>query len=284
MVDTFQNLNRTIYQDEIAQDFERTKAALPMTTNPTGIMHGDVIKWDVTGLSGSAKTRGRDGNLVRGQLPFSQVSTNLVTEYSEKFTINEPDAFVSNPQVRGVYSSKSIAQCNRAKDQLVVDTLDATSVVYNSGTAVTFSSLATCTGVLTTLWENDVPADDYKTWVLLTVKAAAQLMRIPEFKSRDYVDLMPAQNGLPARRYVRWLDANWMTFNGLTGRTGATAKCYVYHSDAIGHQTGGEPEGHAYYDEKEDRYEHWAKIKHAAATVLPRGVMRVLHDDTAALA
>lgn len=283
MVATYQSLNRTIFNDEIKEDFERTKTKLLQCVNSSGVKAGDTVKWDTTGLSGSAKTRGRDGNIVRGQLPFAPVSATLSEEFSDKFVINDFDAFVSNPNIRATYSSKSIAQCNRAIDQKIVDTLDSTSVQFAAGAAQTLSTLAVATGILTTLWEKDVPADDGKTWVLLTVKAGAQLMKINEFKSSDFVTVRPAENGLPAVGYRRWLDANWMTFNGLTNRTANNAKCYAFHESALGHNIDGPPEGHAYWYEPEHRWEHYSLIRHAAAPVLPRGILQVIHDDTAAL-
>lgn len=285
MVQTYSQTDRTIFKNEIAEDFERTKSVLPMTFNSEGIKSGKTFQWDVAGLSGSAKQRGRDGNLVRGAQVFSKVTADIVEEFSEKLTIDDIDAFTGNPNLRGVLGKKTIAQCVRATDQKCVDILDATSVEYNaSGSAITLSSLANCMKIRDALFLNDVPADDGRVTFLITLPAASQLMRIPEFKSRDYIDLMPAQNGLPARRMVRWLDVNWMTFNGLTGKGTANAKCYAYHASAVGHCYDGEPDPYVYWFEPEHRWEHYAVIRNAGVAVLPRGITRFYHDDTAAYA
>ena len=111
-------------------------------------------------------------------------------------------------------------------------------------------------------------------------------MRIIEFKSSDYIpyDNRPAENGVAKSNmptsYRKWMDVNWVPFTGLTGAGTASAKCYMYHGTAVGHQISGEPEVHPYYFEPQDRWETWGKIDHATAICLTRGVVRFLHDDT----
>lgn len=283
MVATYQNLDRTIYEPEFKEDFERTKSTLLQCVNAEGTKQGKTYQWDVSGLSGSAKQRGRDGNIVRGQHPFSKVTADIVEEFSEKFVINDIDAFTTNPNTRAQFAKKSIIQCNRAIDQKVVDILDATSVEYNaSGSPVTMSTLATCLKIRDSLLLNDVPADDGQIWCLMSIPAGSQLMRIPEFKSSDFVTQRPAENGLPAVGYRRWLDVNWKTFNGLTGKGTTAAKMYMFHASAPGLCVDGEPDPHAYWYEPEHRWEYYANIRHAGVAALPRGITRIHHDDTAA--
>jgi len=284
MVATYQNLDRTIYQDEFKEDFERMKSVLLQCINSEGTKQGKTYQWDIAGLSGTAKQRGRDGNIVRGTPVFSKVTADIVEEFSEKFVINDIDAYTTNPNVRNQMAKKSIAQCNRAIDQKIVDILDATSVQYNSGTAITYSTLAHCMKIRDTLLANDVPADDGQIWCLMSIPAASQLMRIPEFKSSDYVQQRPAENGLPAVGYRRWLDVNWKSFNGLTGKGTSACSTYMFHTSAVAHALDGTPEPHSYWYEPEHRWEHYAVIRHAGTAALTRGIIEVVHDDTAAYA
>lgn len=282
-VPTYQNTDRTVFTDEFKEDFERTKTKLTILTNNDGVRNGSTIQWDVSGIGGRASSRGRDGNIVRGQHPFSAVTATLVEEFSEKFTINDFDAFVANSGVRAQLSKKTIAQCNRAIDQKIIDTLDGSSTtVYNSGTAIALTSLKGFLKLRDTLLANDVPGDDGQIWMLLSIQAGSALTQIPEWKSSDYVSVRPMENGLEAVGYRRWNEVNIMTFNGVTGAAGATAKCYIFHKSALGHCLGGDPEPHVYWYEPEHRWEHYALIRHAAKECLPRGVLPFRHDDTAA--
>lgn len=283
MVATYQNLDRTIYEPEFKEDFERTKSTLLQCVNSGGVKEGKTYQWDISGLSGSAKERGRDGNIVRGQHPFTKVTADVQELFSEKFVINDIDAFTTNPKTRDQFAKKTIIQCNRAIDQKIVDILDSTSVEYNvSGSPITFSTLAACMKARDSLLLNDVPADDGQLWALLSIPAGSQLMRIPEFKSSDYVELRPAQNGLPAVGYRRWLDMNWKTFNGLSGKGTSAAKCYMFHASGPAHCLDGEPDPHAYWYEPEHRWEYYATIRQAGTAALTRGITRIHHDDTAA--
>lgn len=284
MVATYQNLDRTIFQDEFKEDFERMKSLLTMCVNSDATKQGKTYQWDISGLSGSAKQRGRDGNIVRGQPVFSKVTADIVEEFSEKFVINDIDAYTTNPNVRSQMAKKSIAQCNRAIDQKIVDVLDATSVQYNSGSAITLSTLAHVMKIRDSLLTNDVPADDGQIWALITVPASSQLMRINEFKSRDFVEQRPATDTMAAQGYYRWMDVNWKVFNGLTGKGTATASMYMFHSSALGFAMDGTPEPHSYWYEPEHRWEHYAVVRHAGTAALTRGIIEVVHDDTAAYA
>lgn len=283
MVQTYSNTDRKIFQDEINEDFERTKPSLPMIFDPGGIKAGKTYQWDRAGLSGSAKRRGRDGNIPRGAQPFDAVTADIDEQFSEKLVINDIDAFTGNPNIRSTLGKKTIAQCNRAIDQKCVDILDATSTQFNSGTAVVLNTLKTVLKLRDTILANDVPGDDGNIWVLGTIAMGSALQQIPEFKSRDYVELYPAQDGgLAARKYVKWEGVNWMTFNGLTNKGLATAKCYIFHKTGPGFVYDGEPEPHVYYYEPEDRWEHYSKIRTAGVAVLTRGILQFVHDDTAA--
>ena len=98
-------------------------------------------------------------------------------------------------------------------------------------------------------------------------------------------DIKPLVEGAPpVGQYREWLGVKWIRHTGLTGKGGATAKCYIYDMNAIGHQIDGEPQTHMYYEDEEDRYGTWVKTIHCAALVLPRGVYRAVHDDTASIA
>jgi hypothetical protein len=111
------------------------------------------------------------------------------------------------------------------------------------------------------------------------------MLRINEYKSSDFIrleDKPMAEATMPG--YRMWLGVKWLVHTGLPGAGTASAKCFMYHSSAIGHMIDGDPIANPYYYEPEDRYEAWFRVRHAAKMVLGRGVQRFLHTDNAAFA
>lgn len=275
-------LERIKYNDEFREDFERTKSLLADYTRSDGLMNGKTIAWDVLGLSDEAEERTRDGNIPESDLALSQV-TGTTSRVYKKYKVDDFDAYVTNPNVRAAMSKKAIAANNRAIDSKIITTLDTTTTTVNSGSAISFSSFGAILDWTTALWDNDVPSEDGNVVGIVTPRAAAQMLRIEEYKSADYVEMRPAKDGVAAINARMWLGVKWLMHTGLTGRGTATAKCHIYHVDALGHQLAGEPELHPYYDEDQDQWKAWAKATHAAALCLPRGAIYATHDDTAAL-
>jgi hypothetical protein len=279
-VSTISALERTKFVDEMKEDFERNESLLKKCCRSDGLMAGATIKWDVVGLSDEAQTRTRNGDIPEGELALSQV-TATAKEHFMKYRLDSFDAFRTNPNVRGQQYKKVVAATNRAIDKEIITQLDTATTALNSGNAVAFSALATFLEWTSSLWANDVP-NDGRVWGVLTPKAYAQMLRINEFKSSDFITVRPMENGIPAMGFRRWLDVNWITHTGLTGVGTATASCYIFHESALGHQIAGDPEVHAYYYEPQDRSEVWAKVWHAAKLCLNRGIVKAVHNDTAA--
>ena len=274
---------RVDYSDEWHKDFERETSMLKPTVNSTGIVRAKTVTFDTASVTGRAKTRQRDG-----ELPYSRPDTNQVSkdlyEHFEPYIIDDWDLFRNNSETRALYMQKARAVVYREMDQMIVDELDQTTVELNSGSAIAFSQLSTFLTWTTTLWNNDVPADG-NVYGLVTPAAWAQMMRIPEFKSSDYTVVKRADEGAPMQGEMRsWMGVKWMMFTGLTGHGTATASCYIYHKSAIGHKDDGNPTFMAGYDDKNDQHWCWARVRHCAKAILTRGIVRAVHDDTAAFA
>lgn len=286
-VSTIDATFRTIYQDEFKFDFERDTAKLRLGVRSDGLAKGDTVKWDVVDPGDVANTRGRNGNIPVSELGLSQVS-GTTSEIFKKYRIDSFDEFRNNPNVRAAMSTRGRASINRGIDQCIIDAMDASATAITATTdgasnqAVALSTLARVNYWMSFLLEADVPFGDDNIFAAISVKAALQIQKIAELKSVDYVD-MKIMPEAPATRVMRWQGVNWIPHNGLTGRTTAACKMYMWHKSAIGHQIAGEPEAHPYYYEPEDRFEAWFKTSHVAKTTLSRGIVRFYHDDTVAL-
>ncbi|NBW07961.1 MAG: hypothetical protein EBR82_08035 [Caulobacteraceae bacterium] len=283
---TFDSTFRTKYSDEFRYDFERKGAKLKMACRTDGVVRGDTVKWDVVDPADDANIRGRNGMIPESQLGYSQV-TGTLTEYFKKYPIDSFDEFRGNPTVRSAMSMRGINAINRAIDNGIRDAMDASATNITASTdgasnqAVALSTLARVDYWLSFLLEADVPADDGQIWAVVSVKAMLQMQKINEFKSSDFVEYKPMPD-MPSSRVLRWQGVNWLTYNGLSGKGTNSCKMYMWHQSAMGHQCT-EPEAHAYYYESQDRFETWFKTMQVAKTVLPRGIVRFYHDDTAAL-
>lgn len=274
---------RTKYNDEFKEDFERNRSILLQTVRSDGLMSAGTVKWDVVDPVDAAETRTRDGSIPESQLGLSQVSGTPV-EHFKKYRIDNWDAFRGNPNVRAMMSKKARIAMYQAIDQAIIDQLDAGTVAINSGSAISMALLSTFLLWTDTLWSADVQ-NDGRVWGVVTPHTWNQMMRIEEFKNSRYIpeSTQPARPGITNIGYTEWLGVKWVKpHTGLTGKGTATAKNYIYHEDAIGHQIAGEPEVHPYYYEPQDRYECWAKVWHCSKLVLNRGVVRAVADDTAA--
>lgn len=280
-VSTIDNTFRTQFNDEFVMDFDRAPPRLKMCVNSRGVVGAETIKFDVVDPSQGVVQKGRDGKIPQVQLGLSQVSALNEKIYSGKFMESNFDLFRGNPNMKSAMRERGITAIGKGVDQKIIDTLDSSSVEL-SGTAGTLSTLGEVSKWLAVLWNKDIPDDDGNVFAVVTKNASLQLNRIDEFKSADYIDVKISEQA-PLARVKRWQGVNWISHNGLTGRGTASAKCYLLHKSAIGHMLSGDPESHMFTDD-DDNFGMWFAAVHAAAVCLPRGIVRYLHDDTAAFA
>jgi len=278
-VNQISDIDRIAYNEEFKVDYEREKSLLSKCVRTDGLQKAGTITWDVVDPSEQAQTRTRDGAIPIAQLGLGQVTATPQEDFGGKYTIDNFDAFRTNSNVRSMQMRKAGAACYRKRDQLIINALDAATATQGT---IAFSSLGPILEWVSDLEDNDIPTDDGKVWGVVTPKALRQMMRINEFKSADFIETKKMENGLPSLGFYRWLGVNWFSHTGLTGKGTSTATCHMFHESAIGAQAAGEPDYHAYYYEPQHRWENYAVIMHCAKLVLPRGVQKAVHNDTAA--
>ncbi|MEL6662810.1 MAG: phage capsid protein [Pseudomonadota bacterium] len=279
-VNTISAIEREGYNEEMRLDYERMKSTFMKCTRQDGLLKAGTVVWETVDVTDAAQEKTRDGRIPISNLDHGRVTATPKREY-KKYEIDDFDVYRHNSTIRQVQQMKSVGACHRACDQLIVDQLDGTSTEINSGTAISFSTYGNILNWIAQLENNDVSTDNGQIWGAVTPMALRQMMRINEFISHDYVETRKLENGIPGDGYYRWLGVNWFSTTALTGKGTATAKCYLFDTQAVGHQTLGEPDTMVDYNKEDDYWFNWAKISHAAAVVLPRGVVRAVHDDTA---
>lgn len=281
MVNQITNQFRSIYMDEFKMDYDRDVAKMRIATSANGVINGGTAFFDVVDPADEAVEKTRDGKVPKSDLGLSQVSATL-RKIHKKYQIDNFDLFRANKNTRMAMSKRGRGAINKGIDNLVIKTLDATSVVHPDGT-VTASTLSVIQRALLVLLNKDIP-DDGNLFGVITPAFAQQMLRINEFKSKDFQTVAAVENNAWTMKVRNFMGVNWFTHTGLTGNGTATSNNFIFHRDAVGHLLEGEPKPHMFESEEDDYEGIRFDVMHAACVPLPRGVIKIVHNDTAALA
>lgn len=272
-------LFRTRYQDEFIRDFERglNGSQLLATVNRRGTVQGSTVKFDVIDPGGEMVSKGPDGKIPRQQLGLSQVTATWEQKYAP-YEFDNFDVWRGNPNSVRAAQETGLTAAARYQDQGIIDQLD--TATNNMGAAATLSTKAEAQEWVETLAANDVNITPDNVFAVVTLRAWSQLGRIPEFYNADFTDVK-VMDGFYSVRFKDFLGVRWIAHNGLTGRGTASAKCYLYHRQAVANMTDA-PKTHIYED-NDDNTGMWHRIRQANKLCLQRGVIQYLHNDTTPL-
>lgn len=281
MTNQIPNTFRTSFQDEWKMDFDREMTPLRLATNPSGVIAGKIAYFDVVDPSDEAVEKTRDGKIPKSDLGLDQVPATL-RKHHKKYQVDNFDAFRANPKLREAMNRRGKTSCDKAIDNLILRALDATSVVHPDGTVVA-KTMAVIQSACLVLQNKDVPFENREVFGAVTPAFYAQMERIEQFINADYVEVKPLIEGLPAQKFRHWKGVNWFTHTGLTGNGTTTSNNFLFHRNALGHMVDGDPKAIPFENDEDDyngvRYE----IMHAACTPLPRGIIKIVHNDQASL-
>lgn len=267
---------QTQYRQELVAAFEREQSLLRRSVITEGQIRGNAIVFDVAGSgSASAVTRGVNG-LIPARADDQTQNTCTLTEWHDLVRKTNFNVFASQGDQRALMQRTSMGVINRKIDDQIITEL-ATGTQDVSSTAVTMD-LSRVMHALAILGNNNVPIDG-NLFGLLTPAAWAYLMQVKEVTAKDYVD----NSKLPeAPVQFKWAGVQWIVHSGLPSAGTSSAKCFVYHKNAIGHgmNVAGlqSPVG---YDEEQDY--SWARCSaYMGAKLLQNaGVVVIPHDDSA---
>ncbi|AXV15117.1 hypothetical protein CYG48_05025 [Neorhizobium sp. SOG26] len=267
------------YRDEWVHEFQRGETYLKDTVSRETITHGhSSAVFAIAGQSSGMSERG-----VNGLIPTRNATDRQVTvELKEKHSLENQTSFnvftSQGGKLREAMQKRSRMDAVREIDDEIIRALSTATNVYNSGTAITMT-FARMTDIISDLWEGNV---DERVTFLHTPKSWARMLGWQQFTSADYVDRKPLMGDAP--RPIMFANAWHMLHNGLTGRTTNSAAMYVYAKSAVGHALAtGEIKVAAGYNEEQDYSWDRATIYHRAVILQQAGVLRVNHDDSAAI-
>lgn len=267
------------YRDEWITEFQRGETYLKDTVTREIIIEGrSSATFAIAGQSSGMSERG-----VQGLIPTRNATDRQVTlPLKEMHTLENQTGFnvftAQSAGLRPAMRTRSRMDAVREIDDEIIRALSAATNVYNSGTAITMT-LGRMVDIISDLWEGNV---DERVTFLHTPKSWARLLTMPNFTSSDYVDRKPLMQEAP--RPVIYANAWHMMHNGLPARTGALAQMFVYAKSAVGHAlANGEIQVAAGWNDEQAYSWDRATIYHRAGILQQAGVLKVIHDDTAAI-
>lgn len=268
------------YRDEWIHEFQRGETYLKDTVSRETITNGhSSATFAIAGQSSGMTERGVNGLIPTRNANDRQVTVELKEKHSLENNTNFNVFTSQGGKLREVMQKRSRMDAVREIDDEIIRALSTATNVYNGGTAVTMT-LGRMVDIVSDLWEGNV---DERVTFLHTPKSWARLLTMPNFTSSDYVDRKPLMDEAP--RPLIYANAWHMLHNGLPGRTGATAQMFVYAKSAVGHALaeGENIKVAAGYNEEQDYSWDRATIYHRALIIQQAGVLKVVHDDSAAI-
>ena len=224
------------YTTDLHHVFQREGSMLKDTVFLKDGIVGSTAHFQKLG-TGTATTKSRHGEITPMNVTHTAPSVSLADFYAGEWSDSLDEAKV-NIDVRMAYAKSGAMALGRKVDEQITTVLDSTT---QSTVTLTVTSSAAIQASLITFVEaldaNSVPNDGQRYGVL-TPRMYAQAMTVNSFASADYVGAngLPFVEGAPGHRMFRkWLNVNWCMLPELPGQGTSTAKCFVYHKNALGY-------------------------------------------------
>lgn len=269
----------TQYRKEFIGTFEQNVSMLRHTTSREQVIRGNSAVFLVAGSGGAtAVSRGTNGQIPYGAVSNTQVTTTLVEKHAP-FELTGFNIFASQGDQNAIMRKASMSTINREIDLTLIAALDTAShAVSATAATASLSMISTAKGIL---GKNDVDvSDENNLFGVITPGFHAYLEQTTEYASGDYVDMKPLAG--VTRKVFRWHGVNWIVNARLTGIGTSSAKCYMFHRDALGYAVNvGDESIMIGYDEKQDTSWSRATIYHGASVLQQTGIVQMLHDDSA---
>lgn len=273
------------YRREFIRSFNQSVSLLSDRCTDESMSMGRSAVFDVADLGGDLAQRSIDGRLPRLTSNDSQVTCTL-EEYGGTMEITNFEKFTSQSVEREKMYAKMMARVNRRMDKVLITELDNASTQYNSGTAVSLT-VDNLTDIVAELAENEVDISPDNVTMLCTPKAARQLKKTAQYSSQDYVNVKPYAEGdqltYSNKRQIKvFADVGIITSPLLSGMGTSTAKCFIFHRNAVGCAKPTEQIKVTAGDDDQHHYDYCSASVKAACKILQNGgILEVIHDDTA---
>jgi len=266
------------YREEYIASFEQNYSLLKVGCTRETVIKGNQAVFLVAGSGGeTAVTRGSNGQIPYKTTTNTQNTCTLVEKHAP-FEMTGFDIFSNQGDQKRIMMESSQAVLHRDIDQAIIDQLDTATVTTGTAAAASLNMVVKAKVILGNA-EVDLTQED-KLFAAITPAFEGYLSQVKEFASAEYVEVKPFVG--PARRMRRWFGINWMVHPNLTGVGTSSEKCYLWHSDSMGHAANtGEMAVDAGYERKQQVSWTNASLFHNAKLLQNSGIVQMLHDGSA---
>jgi len=272
----------TAFNSELHLNYEQGDSHFRGLCRTDGEVIGETLRFQkLGGLSMTDKAR--YGEVPLSLLSHTHADASMVAKYA-RVAIQQLDLSLLNTNVRSGYAKKMANAANRRIDDQIIAAMDSGGATNTIGTYAAGITRAIALEIRETFDTNDVP-DDGMRFCAITPRAFSTMMTVDEFKNADYVggsDLPYATGSSHGRKYKKWMDINWFTTNRITGATTATADCYAWHYEAVGHGIANDVSADWGWDTKAQQWDGVTSLQMGAVVIDTAGIYQIhLKDDVA---
>jgi hypothetical protein len=222
---------KTVYREEFIAGYEERESWLRKTCTTEAEIKGNTAVFLVADSGGaSAVTRGSNG-LIPARADNNEQLSCTISEWHDLVRKTGFTVDLSQGNQRKIMQMTSMGVLNRKIDSDIFTMLQ--TATQDTGPTATFN-VKMIGRALTILGNNFVPVENEdKMWGVISNAMWAYMMETPEFSRGDYVNVKAYDGTI--KRVFRWFGINWIRHPQIPGVGTASEKCFVYHSDSVGH-------------------------------------------------
>lgn len=283
------------YEAKVHEVFQRRGANLKDAVRMKPDVVGSTAVFQKIG-KGTATTKARHGTITPMNQTHTAPSCTLADFYAGDWVDALDEAKVNIDERDAIASGGAMALGRKVDDQITTVLDTTTQSVVTLTVSDKANILATAVEFAEAAWSNDVP-NDGEVYAVVTPRYWSQLMLLEQFNSQDYIDAsgQSFRNGPTMGRgqWIEWMGIKWKMQTGLPGEGTATAKCFIWHKQAVAYATAKHAKNAASNNAVAaditwhgDRAAHFVNhmMSGQACLIDDTGVIEGNVDDTAAIA
>jgi hypothetical protein len=266
------------FEREVHTAYQRLGSKLrPAVRNATNVK-GSSTTFQRVGR-GVATTKSSNGMVPVMNLTYSSVECGLQDFYAGDWVDRLDELKIAHDE-RQVIANAGAYALGRKTDELIINALNTANVpaltIADANVGMTRDKLLKAFELL---GRNDIP-DDGQRYAIVGWQQWAELMRIPEFTSSDFIgtEETPYTNTSTVAR--KWLGTTWIPYSGLSVDANDIRKCFWFHKTAVGHASGSDVQTDISWHG--DRAAHFVNnmMSQGAALIDGTGVVVINCDET----
>jgi len=265
-----------MFRQEVVMGFEKGQSLARRTTTVETEINGNEATFLVADSGGAtATTRGVNGDIPTRPDNLNQPAATL-QEWHDVPERTNFNIFASQGDGRRIMQETCMKVMNRKIDDDIHTELNTATVTWGAGAVATLLLVSTAKTKL----GNAFALDNEEPWALITPAFHGILMSIAQFSSVDFINDKPFENVSKSIAF-NWYGVNWIVDAGLPGVATATADCFMYARESMGHACDMEAlQTEVGYDRK--NHKSWARCTTfmGSKKLQDAGIVKMIHDDS----